>query len=47
MPDIRQCYRTTAETAVVGESRAGLFVVRALLLEPGLFNAHLAFDTGL
>jgi len=47
MPDIRQRYRSTAKTAVVGESRAGLFVVKALLLEPDLFNAYLAFDPGL
>lgn len=44
MPLIRQRYRTTAETAIVGESLAGLFVVETLLLEPALFDTYLAFD---
>lgn len=47
MPDVRRRYRTTAETAVVGESLAGLFVVETLLLEPDLFDAYLAFDPSL
>ncbi|MGI4884963.1 MAG: alpha/beta hydrolase [Janthinobacterium lividum] len=47
MPAIQQRYRTTAETAVVGESLAGLFVVETLLLEPDLFNTYLAFDPSL
>lgn len=34
MPEIRGRYRTTAETAIVGESLAGLFVVETFLLEP-------------
>lgn len=44
MPTIRQRYRTSAETAVVGESLAGLFVLETLLLEPGLFDTYVAFD---
>jgi len=44
MPAVKQRYRTTAETAIVGESLAGLFVVETLLLEPSLFNTYLAFD---
>jgi predicted alpha/beta superfamily hydrolase len=44
MPLIRQRYRTTAETAIVGESLAGLFVVETLLLEPALFDTYVAFD---
>ena len=47
MPQVRQRYRTTAETAIVGESLAGLFVVETLLLEPTLFNTYLAFDPSL
>jgi predicted alpha/beta superfamily hydrolase len=47
MPAIQQRYRTTAETAVVGESLAGLFVVETLLQEPDLFDAYLAFDPSL
>ncbi|GAB3319195.1 alpha/beta hydrolase [Hymenobacter humi] len=47
MPLIRQRYRTTAETAIVGESLAGLFVVETLLLEPALFDTYVAFDPSL
>ena len=47
MPQVRLRYRTTAETAIVGESLAGLFVVETLLLEPRLFNTYLAFDPSL
>lgn len=47
MPEIRKRYRTTAETAIVGESLAGLFVVETLLLEPDLFDTYLAFDPSL
>lgn len=47
MPQIKSRYRTTDETAVVGESLAGLFVVETLLLEPDLFDGYLAFDPSL
>ena len=47
MPEIKQRYRTTAETAIVGESLAGLFIVETLLLEPNLFDTYLAFDPSL
>ncbi|MCB2379520.1 alpha/beta hydrolase [Hymenobacter sp. BT635] len=47
MPQIQQRYRTTNETAIVGESLAGLFVVETLLLEPTLFDHYLAFDPSL
>ncbi len=46
MPAIRQRYRTTAETAIVGESLAGLFVVETLL-ERDLFDTYVAFDPSL
>ncbi len=47
MPEVRRRYRTTAATAIVGESLAGLFVVETFLLEPALFDAYLAFDPSL
>ncbi|HEX8504201.1 MAG TPA: alpha/beta hydrolase-fold protein [Hymenobacter sp.] len=47
MPEVMKRYRTTAETAIVGESLAGLFVVETLLLEPDLFDSYLAFDPSL
>lgn len=47
MPQIRQRYRTTTETAIVGESLAGLFVIETLLQEPDLFDTYLAFDPSL
>jgi predicted alpha/beta superfamily hydrolase len=47
MPQVKARYRTTAETAVVGESLAGLFVVETLLKEPDLFDTYIAFDPSL
>lgn len=47
MPDIRARYRTTDETAIVGESLAGLFVVETFFLEPDMFDSYLAFDPSL
>jgi predicted alpha/beta superfamily hydrolase len=47
MPAIKARYRTTDETAIVGESLAGLFVVETLLLEPDLFDTYIAFDPSL
>jgi predicted alpha/beta superfamily hydrolase len=47
MPHVRARYRTTAETAIVGESLAGLFVVETFLREPDLFDTYIAFDPSL
>lgn len=47
MPLVNARYRTTGETAIVGESLAGLFVVETFLLEPDLFDHYLAFDPSL
>ncbi len=47
MPQVKSRYRTTQETAIVGESLAGLFVVETFLLEPDLFDTYLAFDPSL
>jgi predicted alpha/beta superfamily hydrolase len=47
MPEVTRRYRTTTETAIVGESLAGLFVVETFLLEPDLFETYVAFDPSL
>lgn len=47
MPQVKARYRTTDETAIVGESLAGLFVVETFLLEPDLFDTYIAFDPSL
>jgi predicted alpha/beta superfamily hydrolase len=47
MPQVRERYRTAPETAIVGESLAGLFVVETFLLEPDLFDTYIAFDPSL
>jgi predicted alpha/beta superfamily hydrolase len=47
MPQVKARYRTTKETAIVGESLAGLFVVETFLLEPDLFDTYVAFDPSL
>lgn len=44
MPAVNRRYRTTAETAIIGESLAGLFVIETLLVEPALFDTYIAFD---
>ena len=47
MPDVQARYRTTDETAIVGESLAGLFVIETFLLEPDLFDTYIAIDPSL
>ena len=47
MPQVKERYRTTSESAIVGESLAGLFIVETLLLEPDLFDTYIAFDPSL
>jgi predicted alpha/beta superfamily hydrolase len=47
MPQVKGRYRTTNETAIVGESLAGLFVIETFLLEPGLFDTYIAIDPSL
>ena len=47
MPLVTGRYRTTGETAIIGESLAGLFVVETLYLEPDLFDTYIAFDPSL
>jgi len=47
IPRVKARYRTTRESAIVGESLAGLFVVETFLLEPSLFDTYIAFDPSL
>jgi predicted alpha/beta superfamily hydrolase len=47
MPVITARYRTTGETAIIGESLAGLFVVETLYLDPDMFDTYIAFDPSL
>lgn len=47
MPEIRRRYRTTGETAIVGESLAGLFVVETFFMEADLFDTYIAIDPSL
>jgi len=47
MPQVKRRYRTTAETAIVGESLAGLFVIETFLVAPDLFDTYIAFDPSL
>lgn len=44
MPAVKSRYRTTGETAIVGESLAGLFVTETFMLEPDLFDTYIAID---
>lgn len=46
-PWITERYRTTAESAIVGESLAGLFVIETFLVEPALFDSYIAADPSL
>jgi predicted alpha/beta superfamily hydrolase len=43
-PFIAARYRTNDETALIGESLAGLFVIETFLLEPTLFDSYIAAD---
>lgn len=47
MPEVGARYRTTEETAIVGESLAGLFIVETFFLAPGMFGTYIAFDPSL
>ena len=43
-PYIAAHYRVTAESAIIGESLAGLFVLETLVVTPGMFDAYIAVD---
>jgi predicted alpha/beta superfamily hydrolase len=47
MPEVKRRYRTTDETAIVGESLAGLFAVETFFLDPDLFDTYIAIDPSL
>jgi predicted alpha/beta superfamily hydrolase len=47
MPEIARRYRVTDESAIIGESAAGLFIVETLFLEPALFDTYIAVDPSL
>lgn len=47
MLEVARRYRTSDETAIVGESLAGLFVVETFLVAPNMFDHYLAFDPSL
>ena len=46
-PFINARYRTSGETALMGESLAGLFVVETFLKEPQMFDAYVAVSPSL
>ena len=47
MHAVRHRYRTTDETAIVGESLSGLFVIETFLLDPSMFSTYVAIDPSL
>jgi predicted alpha/beta superfamily hydrolase len=47
MPEVRRRYRVTGETAIIGESLAGLFIVETFLLQPDLFDTYIALSPSL
>jgi len=46
-PRIAARYRTTSESAIIGESFAGLFVVETFVVDPTLFDGYIAADPSL
>ncbi|RKG86080.1 alpha/beta hydrolase [Corallococcus terminator] len=47
MPEVHRRYRVTEETAVIGESLAGLFIVETFFLQPELFTTSIALSPSL
>ncbi|HSU16973.1 alpha/beta hydrolase [Longimicrobium sp.] len=47
MPEVRRRYPVTDETAVIGESLAGLFIVETFLVQPELFDTYIALSPSL
>lgn len=47
MPEIRARYPTADETAIVGESLAGLFIMETFLTEPGMFDRYIVMSPSL
>lgn len=46
-PEIARRYKITAESGIIGESAAGLFIVETFVLEPSLFDHYIAVDPSL
>jgi predicted alpha/beta superfamily hydrolase len=47
MPEVRRRYRGSDETAIIGESLAGLFIVETFFLQPELFETYIALSPSL
>lgn len=47
VPFVEARWRTNGETAVIGESFAGLFIVETFLKQPSLFDRYIAVDPSL
>ena len=47
MPQVRSKYRVTDETAIIGESLAGLFIVETFFLQPKMFDTYIALSPSL
>lgn len=47
MPRVRAGYRVSDETAIIGESLAGLFIMETFLLRPELFDTYIALSPSL
>lgn len=44
MPQVKARYKTTGETALIGESLAGMFVLEIFLQAPEMFDTFIAID---
>jgi len=44
MPQVKARYNTTGETALIGESLAGMFVLETFLQSPEMFDTFIAID---
>jgi hypothetical protein len=47
MPEVRRRYRVNDETAIIGESLAGLFIMETFFLQPKLFDTYIALSPSL
>jgi predicted alpha/beta superfamily hydrolase len=47
IPQVRRRYRVTDETAIIGESLAGLFIVETFFAQPKLFHTYIALSPSL
>lgn len=47
MPEVHRRYRVSDETAIIGESLAGLFIIETFFLQPELFDTYIALSPSL